>query len=198
MVPEEFQWKNWGVSCRWTWIIANSVRRHLPQILWIHRSQHLRSLLLTSPLASTWLMTLIWRCIFNNHNTFSIFLWSIKELVPSRDNFQVGTKVHSVHSCALHIAHYPTLQPIIIDHVDARERGWARAASVWSSSRRSPRWRTSRTARTGSGGQAAASRGTGAGAGRCRRRGTLSSLDYLCTSLHPAPGDTADTAVTLP
>ena len=49
-------------------------------------------------------MTLIWRCIFNNHNTFSIFLWSIKELVPSRDNFQVGTKVHSVHSCALHIA----------------------------------------------------------------------------------------------
>ena len=48
-------------------------------------------------------MTLIWRCIFNNHNTFSIFLWSIKELVPSRDNFQVGTKVHSVHSCALHI-----------------------------------------------------------------------------------------------
>ena len=97
-------------------------------------------------------------------------------------------------------AHCPTLQPIIIDHVDARERGWARAASVWSSSRRSPRWRTSRTARTGSGGQAAASRGTGAGAeaGRCRGRGTLSSLDYLCTSLHPPPGDTADTAVTLP
>ena len=163
----------------------------------VHRSQDLRSLLLTSPLASTWLMTLIWRCIFNNHNTFSIFLWSIKELVPSRDNFQVGTKVHSVHSCALHIVLHFSQSLLIMLML---ERGWARAASVWSSSRRSPRWRTSRTARTGCADQAAASRstGAGAGAGRCRGRGTLSSLDYLCTSLHPPPGDTADTAVTLP
>ena len=158
-----------------------------------HRSQHLRSLYLTSaphprPQHDWWP---------SSGDAFSITtIHSRYSYGPLKNSCQaeiISRLVQKFIQCILvHIVLH--FSPSLL-----RLREWARAASVWSSSRPNPRWRTSRTARTGSGGQAAASRGTGAGAGawRCRGRGTLSSLDYLCTSLHPEPGDTADTAVTL-